>query len=247
MERQGRILFADNEDTFCEAQADHLRKEGYVCDCAGDSKSAAKLIGMNEYDLLIADIRMPGNENLEFLYSLSKKKPTLPVIIVTAYATVETAVDSIQLPVVGYFRKPYDQKAFNTQVRLVMGRSQIRKIISQSKSNLQSWKEELEKVESSVIKNTEGDTYLSVDAYLSLTLNNILNNLADIRGLTEAFAGMTGEKYACQMLNCPRAIRLTAGIKETLRVLEKTKKSFKSKELAELRQKLETLLRSEGI
>jgi DNA-binding response OmpR family regulator len=66
----GRILLADDEKNFLEAHADLLREEGYVCDCAADADTAKKLLMRSEYDLLIADIKMPGNNELELIESL---------------------------------------------------------------------------------------------------------------------------------------------------------------------------------
>ena len=57
----GRILIADDEQTFLEAVADYLEDEGYECDCAPDGTTAAEKLQQNQYDVLISDIRMPGN------------------------------------------------------------------------------------------------------------------------------------------------------------------------------------------
>ena len=61
MTQPGRILVADDEETFAESTADLLRREGYQCDTAREASIAATLLAGSQYDLLIADIRMPGN------------------------------------------------------------------------------------------------------------------------------------------------------------------------------------------
>ena len=85
----------------------------------------------------------------------------------------------------------------------------------------------------------------SVDAFVSLTVQNIFGCPADLKNLTEAIVapGSHVQYDACQLLNCPRGNELTAAVVETTDVLERTKSSFKSKELGALRKKLETLVK----
>ena len=66
MTELGRILFADDEETFLQASCDLLRREGYACDGVPDASAAMQKLAAKKYDLLIADIKMPGNAELEF-------------------------------------------------------------------------------------------------------------------------------------------------------------------------------------
>lgn len=75
MRELGRILIADDEVGFAEVTADLLREEGYVCDCAADAFAARRLLTGHCYDLLVADIKMPGNEELEFIGILPALAP----------------------------------------------------------------------------------------------------------------------------------------------------------------------------
>jgi len=70
----GRVLVADDEETFLFSTADLLRREGFECDCVRNAADASLLLGEKEYDVLIADIRMPGNSKLE----LSERYRRLP-------------------------------------------------------------------------------------------------------------------------------------------------------------------------
>src|SRR5262249_46967405 len=84
MTQAGRILLADDEETFAESTADLLRRAGYECDTAGEASAAASLLAAAKDDLLIADIRMPGNVELDLLRHVAETQRTLPVILVTA-------------------------------------------------------------------------------------------------------------------------------------------------------------------
>ena len=82
----------------------------------------------------------------------------------------------------------------------------------------------------------------SADTFLSLALRNVMGSLTDLEQLGRALAGSPVDAHACQIMNCPRGSQLTSAIQHTVEVLEETKHAFKSKQLAELRQRLELLL-----
>src|SRR5574341_1431460 len=124
MSELGRILFADDEETFLRASCDLLRREGYACDGVPDASAAAQKLRVEKYDLLIADIKMPGNAELEFIQEVPKITDGLPVILVTGYPSTYTAIKSIQLPVMAYLPKPVDFGELLNQVRKGVERGQ---------------------------------------------------------------------------------------------------------------------------
>jgi DNA-binding NtrC family response regulator len=108
MSKQGRILVADDETTFLETTADLLRDEGFECDATADAYMAREMLCQKEYDLLIADIRMPGNLKLELIQGLQEIAAGLPAILVTGYPALDTAILSTRFSVAGYLLKPLD-------------------------------------------------------------------------------------------------------------------------------------------
>jgi len=106
--RRGRILIADDEESVLLSTADLLRIEGYECACASDAKMAAHLLRRKKFDLLIADIKMQGNSDLQLIKKLPEIAPRMPVILVTGYPSLSSAVQSTELPVVGYLIKPFE-------------------------------------------------------------------------------------------------------------------------------------------
>ena len=82
-----------------------------------------------------------------------------------------------------------------------------------------------------------------VDAFLARTIGNVRGSLADLERLGQALAGRAPRAEPCQLMDCPRGAQLRAALAETVRTLEETKSAFKSKTLADLRHKLELLLR----
>lgn len=108
MNDSGRILIADDEDLFREATVEVLREEGYACDGAVDAYAAAALLQQKEYDLIIADIRMPGNEDLALFKRLQEAKSETPVVVVTGYPGLDAALPATRLSVAGFLAKPID-------------------------------------------------------------------------------------------------------------------------------------------
>src|SRR5436309_316649 len=102
----GRILLADDEVLFRETLASYLRQIGYECVCAPDSASAIQLLGASSFDLLISDLEMPGNQDMALIRQMSTLAAGLPVILLTAHPTMESAAQSVQLPVAAYLVKP---------------------------------------------------------------------------------------------------------------------------------------------
>jgi len=111
-----RLLLADDEETFRNSVAVLLRREGYVCDVASNVDEAIDRLNANAYDLLITDLRMPGNMDLELLKAASAGNGSLPVIVVTAFPSVPTAIEAVRCAVVDYLVKPFD---FDQLVRAV--------------------------------------------------------------------------------------------------------------------------------
>jgi len=106
--RRGRILIADDEESVLLSTADLLRIEGYECACAFDAKTAVHMLRKKKYDLLIADIKMQGNSDLQLIKKLPEIVGTMPVILVTGYPSLSSAVQSMRMPVVGYLIKPFE-------------------------------------------------------------------------------------------------------------------------------------------
>jgi DNA-binding response OmpR family regulator len=248
MADSGRILFADDEMVFLSAMGESLRRAGYDCDGVSDAPAALELLrqakapGGRQYDLVISDIKMPGNSELRLVRELAEIAPGIPVILVTGYPSFDSAVQSIELPVVAYLTKPLRFEELLKYVRLAIGRSQNVRLVRNTRQRLQDWRLELDRIEQVMTGKTENNASASVDAFMALTMRNLAGCLADLQRITEAMNMSAAGQSACQLLNCPRPAKLTEAVRKTIRVLEETKRSFKSKELAELRLELQELL-----
>jgi DNA-binding response OmpR family regulator len=102
------ILLVDDEAVFSESTRELFRAEGHRCDCARDVDEALRLAELHRYDVLVADIHMPGNADLRLLREFVERGRFVPTVLVTGYPSMETAVRAIDFPVTGYLIKPVD-------------------------------------------------------------------------------------------------------------------------------------------
>jgi two-component system response regulator PilR (NtrC family) len=103
---KGRILLADDENTSRETLAGVLRDEGYEVDTAADGLEALTSLGDKIYDVVITDLRMPGADGLAVLRRVREIAPQTLVLLITAYASVETAVEALRRGAHDYILKP---------------------------------------------------------------------------------------------------------------------------------------------
>ena len=103
-----RILIVDDEEGMREVCSDTLEAlPGVELITCGDPRQALRLLEESDFDLLLTDIRMPGMSGVELLERARKRDPELPVIMITGFPTVETAVESLKLGAVDYLTKPF--------------------------------------------------------------------------------------------------------------------------------------------
>jgi len=102
------ILIADDEKSIRDTMKIVLNEEGYVCDTAKDGDEALSLMYENNYDLLICDIKMPKLDGVEVLRKSVEICPETSVIMMTAYASVDTAVESLRMGAFDYLMKPLE-------------------------------------------------------------------------------------------------------------------------------------------
>ncbi|EAT14546.1 sigma-54 dependent transcriptional regulator [Desulfuromonas acetoxidans] len=104
---QPRILVVDDEAVIREAVKRILEQEGYEVITATSGHTALEKVQIDDFTVVISDLKMPGMGGMEVLKSIKILQPDVPVIIITGYATVETAVDAIKNGAFDYLSKPF--------------------------------------------------------------------------------------------------------------------------------------------
>lgn len=127
---QKRILVVDDEPNIRKVLRAHLRRAGYSVEEAEDGVAALRWLHEDAFDLVISDLKMPGLDGMSLLARCRDDFPGLPVILITAHGTVDSAVEAIKLGARDYITKPFDhdelqkviQQAIRTEER---GRSKF--------------------------------------------------------------------------------------------------------------------------
>ena len=102
-----RILIVDDEASIRDLLSKTLALAEYDVDVAPDGRSALERLRLYPYDLLIADLKMPGLDGLSLIREAKRLKTDLPVVIITGYSTEASAIEAVNLGVAGYLTKPF--------------------------------------------------------------------------------------------------------------------------------------------
>jgi len=121
----GRILVVDDEKSIRDSLKMILSDEGYEVKSAGDGEEALNLINEENFDVIISDIKMPGVDGMELLTKASKVSPETFFIIMTAYASVNTAVDALRHGAFDYLIKPVEFDDLLIRVKRLLDYKQI--------------------------------------------------------------------------------------------------------------------------
>ncbi len=120
-----KILIVDDEEGMRRLLSRILVKEGYETFAASNGEEALRAIGQDHYDLVMTDIKMPGMGGLELLSELRAYDPRLPIIVITAYGTVESAVQALRAGAYDYITKPFEGDEIRLTVAKALERERL--------------------------------------------------------------------------------------------------------------------------
>jgi DNA-binding response OmpR family regulator len=101
------VLIVDDEQSVRDLVAKTLTMADYDVDTAPDGPSALDRLNGTEYDLLITDLKMPGMDGLSVIREVRRRSTEIPIVIITGYSTEASAIEAVNLGVVGYLVKPF--------------------------------------------------------------------------------------------------------------------------------------------
>lgn len=102
-----RILVIDDEKTVCERLGMELERAGFDVEAYTESSQALERISSQHFDLVITDIKMRGPSGIEVMKFVNENHPTTRVIVITGFATVETAREALKGGAVDFIPKPF--------------------------------------------------------------------------------------------------------------------------------------------
>src|SRR3990172_6153550 len=120
---KGRILVVDDEERICEAVEKALERIGYDVESSLDALAAWEKFQRGSFDMVVCDIKMPGMDGMALLDRIKEHDPTTMVVMITGYASIESAVESIKKGAQEYIPKPFTPD----QIRILVERAFERK------------------------------------------------------------------------------------------------------------------------
>ena len=150
------ILIVDDEQKMRHLLSIILEREGYGVHQAGDGREALEMLTHRLFDMVISDIKMPRMDGLELLNAMKSEKISCPVVFITAFATVDSAVDAMRKGAVDYITKPFESERILLTVERTLRLSEIMTENTELKRQLRK----AEGVEDEIIYNSDVMTAL---------------------------------------------------------------------------------------
>ncbi|MDX9867056.1 MAG: response regulator [Kiritimatiellia bacterium] len=116
-----KILVIDDDANILLSTRRLLESDGHECVTAGNGQEALEYVKQNRFALLITDMRLPDMNGLSLVRELKKVEPSMPVILITAYASCESAVESVKRGVYEYLVKPFQADELLATVKRALG------------------------------------------------------------------------------------------------------------------------------
>ena len=124
-EKRIKLLIVDDDEKFLKTIAERLGLKDFDVTTASEGNQALQSAKKGKFDVAILDLKMPGMDGMEVLQSLKKKHKFLEVIMLTGFASIDSAVEATKLGAFGYLEKPYNfekllevlKKAYETRLR----------------------------------------------------------------------------------------------------------------------------------
>ncbi|MBW1787079.1 MAG: sigma-54-dependent Fis family transcriptional regulator, partial [Deltaproteobacteria bacterium] len=119
------ILIVDDEERMRHLLSIMLDRQGHQVAQAGDGAEALDIIGERPFDMVIADIKMPRMDGMELLGRITEMEAPCPVVIITAFATIDSAVDAMRRGAADFITKPFEEDRILSTVERTLSLSRI--------------------------------------------------------------------------------------------------------------------------
>ena len=126
-----RLLIAEDEPLLRVSMADALRKEGWTVDVAVDGPKAVALFEQHNHEVVVTDLVMPGLDGMDILRMVREQERFEEVIIITAFGSLESAIESLSLGVFDYITKPFKKEQIIFTIKRAMRWQQMKRESSQ--------------------------------------------------------------------------------------------------------------------
>lgn len=138
MDKGHKILVIDDDMEMCGMLSDVLKGEGFSVTTTGDSLEASKILKREDFDVIVTDLKMKGLKGLDLLEVAHRVAPLTPVIIITAFGTIESAIKAMKMGAYDYITKPFQMDEIILTVRKALENRLLKKEVIRLKKEVES-------------------------------------------------------------------------------------------------------------
>ncbi|MFQ5840818.1 MAG: sigma-54-dependent transcriptional regulator, partial [Thermodesulfobacteriota bacterium] len=124
--QQGRILIVDDDREMLGLLRDVCEQEGFEVTTEENGVGALKRVGRERFDVVVSDIKMPGIKGFELLEKTKKYSPLTPVILITAFGSINSAIKAMKLGAFDYLTKPFEMEELSIVIEKALENSFLR-------------------------------------------------------------------------------------------------------------------------
>lgn len=136
-DRNYKILVVDDDLEMCALLSDVLKGEGFTVMVLSDSLEASKALKREEFDAIVTDLKMKGLKGLDLLEEANKRAPLTPVIIITAFGTIESAIQAMKMGAYDYITKPFQMDELILTVKKALENRFLKKEVVRLKKEVE--------------------------------------------------------------------------------------------------------------
>jgi DNA-binding NtrC family response regulator len=137
-EKDYKVLVVDDDVEMCGLLSEVLKGEAFSVITTHDSLEASKILKREEFDIVITDLKMKGLKGLDLLEETNKVAPPTPVIIITAFGTIESAIKAMKMGAYDYITKPFQMDELVITVRKALENRLLKKEVVRLKKEVES-------------------------------------------------------------------------------------------------------------
>lgn len=201
---QTTVIVVDDDISILRILKQLLKEKGYDVFVASDGKEAINLISVNDFDLVITDLMMPESDGLEVLRKTKEKNPRTQVIMITGFATLDSAIEALKLGAFDYIRKPFKLAELDVTIRNAIDKIHLIKsnnmLLKHLKKSHQRLKETVKESVSVMEKDIEALDVSDSDGEMEVLRAEVLNKYGLV-GNNVPFHLKNGEEEGIVMLD----------------------------------------------
>lgn len=222
--------------------AEMAERYGYAGLQATNVAAAIKILERETPHAIISDVDMPGNHNLELIERLPSQARSIPIILVARQPDPALLMRSLDLPVVACLVKPVEPERLVQSLKQAVMQSRMYLAMREWVRRMDHWVDEVGRMHAAISRIPRAVPRVAMGDFVQMAIGNTLSSVMDLHRLVAAYTEAARERNACGLFACPRLETYRLALQDAVNTLEKTRGYIKSRELGELRQRLERCL-----